>query len=95
MQSLAVGQSVADTFTVTVTGADGTTISKDVAFTVTGANDKPVIAVDASTLTGAVKQNAFETDPAQWTDTDAPAWSSPARWRVRTWIRATRAPTPF
>ena len=72
VQSLAVGQSVTDTFTVTVTGADGTTISKDVAFTVTGANDKPVIAVDASTLTGAVKQNAFETDPAQWTDTDAP-----------------------
>jgi VCBS repeat-containing protein len=72
VQSLPAGQSVTDTFTVTVKGADGTSVSKEVTFTVTGTNDAPVIDVAQSTLNGAAKQNVFETSPGDWSDTTNP-----------------------
>ncbi len=46
--SLAVGQTVVDTFTYTVTDTDGDTSSATVSVTITGSNDGPVAALDSA-----------------------------------------------
>jgi len=65
-QSLAAGQTRADSFTYVVTDADGDTSTATVSITITGTNDGPVAVAD----TGSVTENATLTLDLLANDTD-------------------------
>src|ERR1700687_4938170 len=56
LQSLAVGQTITQVYTVTVSDGHGGTVSQDVTVTITGTNDAPTIT--AADATGAVTEDA-------------------------------------
>ena len=77
VQSLAQGQTVADTFTVKVTDDKGAVTNQTVTINVAGTNDAPVI---TGTSTGLVKEDTTLTSTGQLTATDVDqgatkAWS--------------------
>ena len=67
MQSLAAGQTVTDTITVTISDGKGGTATKDITITITGANDNPTI---GGVATGAVKEDGTLTTAGQLTKSD-------------------------
>ena len=58
LQSLAVGQTITQVYTVTFSDGHGGTISQDVTVTITGTNDAPVITSNLAAATGAVTEDA-------------------------------------
>ena len=67
VQSLAAGQTVTDTITVTISDGKGGTATKDITITITGANDNPTI---GGVATGAVKEDGTLTTAGQLTKSD-------------------------
>ena len=67
VQSLAAGQTVTDTITVTISDGKGGTATKDITITITGANDNPTI---GGAATGAVKEDGTLTTAGQLTKSD-------------------------
>ena len=62
LQSLAVGQTITQVYTVTFDDGHGGTVSQDVTVVITGTNDAPVVTSDASAATGAVTEDATTPD---------------------------------
>ena len=64
LQSLAVGQTITQVYTVTVDDHHGGTVTQDVTVTITGTNDAPTIIADTTVADGAVTEdvdvNAYE-----------------------------------
>ena len=67
LQSLAVGQTITQVYTVTVSDGHGGTVTQDVTITITGTNDSPnhapVIVGELTTATGAVIEDTDVTSP--------------------------------
>ena len=58
LQSLAVGQTITQVYTVTVSDGHGGTVSQDVTITITGTNDQPTIVGTSTTPSGGVIEDA-------------------------------------
>jgi VCBS repeat-containing protein len=58
LQSLAVGQTITQVYTVTVSDGHGGTVSQDVTVTITGTNDAPTIVANTTTASGAVTEDS-------------------------------------
>jgi len=58
LQSLAVGQTITQVYTVTVSDGHGGTVSQDVTVTITGTNDAPTIVADMTTASGGVTEDS-------------------------------------
>ncbi|QXZ10625.1 retention module-containing protein [Comamonas sp. Y33R10-2] len=67
VQSLAVGETLSETYTYTVTDAAGSTSSSTLTITVVGMNDNPAMAGE---VTGSVTEDAQLTASGQLTETD-------------------------
>src|SRR5439155_417868 len=63
-QYLGEGQTVTETYTVTVSDGHGGTTTQDVVVTITGSNDAPTIVGAGTTATGAVVEDADTTPSA-------------------------------
>ena len=61
LQSLAVGETITQVYTVTVSDGHTGTVSQDVTVTITGANDAPTIVAGSTTATGAIGELAATT----------------------------------
>jgi VCBS repeat-containing protein len=57
LQSLAVGQTITQVYTVTVSDGHGGTVSQDVTVTITGTNDAPTIVADSTSASGGVTED--------------------------------------
>src|SRR4029079_9950928 len=62
LQSLALGQTITQVYTVTVTDNNGASVPQDVTITITGVNDGPVIISGAANHQGGVTEDADGTD---------------------------------
>ena len=58
LQSLAVGQTITQVYTVTIDDGHGGTVSQDVTVTITGTNDAPTIVVGSTTASGGVIEDS-------------------------------------
>ncbi|KRR30283.1 VCBS domain-containing protein [Bradyrhizobium retamae] len=58
LQSLALGQTITQVYTVTFTDNNGASIAQDVTVTITGTNDEPTITSNAAAASGAVIEDA-------------------------------------
>ncbi len=56
VQFLGAGETITETYTITLTDNAGSTVTTDVAVTVTGTNDAPVVTSDAAAAAGAVTE---------------------------------------
>src|SRR6202011_754461 len=52
LQSLALGQTITQVYTVTITDNNGAAVTQDVTVTITGTNDAPAVAADTSGAAG-------------------------------------------
>ena len=57
LQSLAVGETITQVYTVTVSDGHGGTVPQDVTVTITGVNDAPAIVTGSTTATGGVTED--------------------------------------
>ena len=64
LQSLAVGETITQVYTVTVSDGHTGTVSQDVTVTITGANDAPTIVAGSTTATGGVTEDTNVDVPA-------------------------------
>src|SRR5215216_6311571 len=58
LQSLALGQTITQIYTVTFDDHHGGTVTRDVTVTITGTNDAPTVTSDAAAVSGAVIEDA-------------------------------------
>jgi VCBS repeat-containing protein len=68
LQSLAEGQTITQTYTITVTDNNGAPVTQNVTVTITGANDGPTIEAATTTTTGAVTEDTVVPDASLTAD---------------------------
>lgn len=80
LQYLAAGQTVVETYTVTINDQHGGLVTKDISVTITGSNDSPVVQAQSANGPELIHNGGFESGGAFWSNTSPagietnPAW---------------------